>query len=74
MNNPGSHYRRPQTTKATQLKFEKDQDGRMEAAHATGEVQTLIPGQPQAVRMGQEAHQSGGSGRGIGANWTYLSS
>ena len=37
---------------AAELKFEKHQDGRMEAAYYTGAVQTLIPGQLQVVRMG----------------------
>lgn len=69
MHDAGFNLGRPQTT---ELKSEKDQDGRMEAAYIIG-GQTLTPGQPQVVRMGQEAHQAGGD-RSSGANWTYLSS
>lgn len=69
MHDAGFHLGRPQTT---ELNSEKDQDGRMEAAYIIG-GQTLTPGQPQVVRMGQEAHQAGGD-RSRGANWTYLSS
>lgn len=49
VHNDGSNLERRQTT---ELEFEKDQDSRMEAAYVTGIVQTLIPGQPQVVRMG----------------------
>lgn len=49
VHNDGFHLERRQTT---ELEFEKDQDSRMEAAYVTGIVQTLIPGQPQVVRMG----------------------
>lgn len=60
MHKAGSDLGKAQTT---EFKFEKNKDGWMEA----GVVQTLIPRQPQVVRMGQEAHQFGVI-RSVGAN------